>query len=195
MSQGRPLEFDPHLALQKAMEVFWCAGYEAASLQNLLSAMDISKSSFYQAFGSKHALFQRCLMTFRERQVGRMKAALEHSPSGKAFLRTMLMAAAREAATAEFPKGCLIMNTATEFSGRDAIVADLVGEGARQFASVFQSAIERAQTDGEIAAEKDAEVLARYVVSTISGLKTMAKAGMPVKAIEEVAEVAMSVLT
>jgi len=179
MSQGRPLEFDPHLALQKAMELFWCRGYEATSLQELLTTMDISKSSFYQAFGSKHELFECCLKAFRERQVRRMTTALAQAPSGKTFLH---------------PKGCLIMNTATEFSGRDAVVADLVGEGARQFAGVFQSAIERAQTDGEIAAEKDARVLARYVVSTISGLKTMAKAGMPAAAIEEVAEVALSAL-
>lgn len=194
MSQGRPLEFDPHLALQKAMEVFWCRGYEATSLQDLLAAMNISKSSFYQAFGSKHELFERCLQAFRERQVGRMTAALERSSSGKTFLRTMLLSAAREATASEQPKGCLIMNTATEFSGRDTVIAGLVDEGTRQFSGVFQKAIERAQADGEIAAEKNAEVLARYVVSTISGLKTMAKAGMPAPAIEDVAEVALSAL-
>lgn len=194
MSQGRPLEFDPHLALQKAMEVFWCRGYEATSLQDLLAAMNISKSSFYQAFGSKHELFERCLQAFRERQVGRMTAALERSSSGKEFLRSMLLSAAREATVNEQPKGCLIMNTATEFSGRDAVIAGLVDEGTRQFSGVFQKAIERAQADGEIAAEKNAEVLARYVVSTISGLKTMAKAGMPATAIEDVAEVALSAL-
>jgi len=194
MSQGRPLEFDPQLALQRAMEMFWCRGYEATSLQELLTTMAISKSSFYQAFGSKHELFERCLKAFRERQVDRMTTALKHAPSGKTFLRNMLLAAAREAEATEHPKGCLIMNTATEFSGRDAVVADLVGEGARQFAGVFRSAIERAQTDGEIAPDKDAEILARYVVSTMSGLKTMAKAGMPAAAIEDVAEVALSAL-
>lgn len=90
MSQGRPLEFDPRLALQKAMDVFWCHGYEATSLQDLLTAMNISKSSFYQAFGSKHAIFERCLELFRERQVRQMSLALEQSPSGKEFLRSML---------------------------------------------------------------------------------------------------------
>ncbi len=176
------------------MELFWCRGYEATSLQSLLTTMDISKSSFYQAFGSKHELFERCLMVFRERQVGRMTVALEQAPSGKAFLRAMLLSAAREASSDEPPKGCLIMNTATEFSGRDAVVADLVEQGTRQFADVFQAAIERAQADGEITSAKDAEILSRYVVSTMSGLKTMAKAGMPAEAIEQVAEVALGAL-
>jgi TetR/AcrR family transcriptional regulator, transcriptional repressor for nem operon len=194
MSQGRPLEFDPQLALQKAMEVFWCRGYEATSLQDLLTAMDISKSSFYQAFGSKHEVFERCLLLFRQRQVGQMTKALAQSPSAKDFLRSMLQSAAREAATCNSPKGCLIMNTATEFSGRDAVISGLVGEGARQFADVFQKAIERAQSAGEIDPAKNAEVLSRYIVTTISGLKTMAKAGMPATAIDDVAEVALSAL-
>ncbi len=194
MNQGRPLEFDPNLALQRAMEVFWCRGYEAASLQNLLTAMAISKSSFYQTFGSKHELFQRCLQLFRERQVRLMMAALEQAPSGREFLRRMLRSAASEVVADEPPKGCLIMNTATEFSGRDAIVADLVGKGASQFTEVFRCAIERAQSAGEIDAGKDAEVLARYVVTTMSGLKTMAKAGMQTTAIEDVAELALTAL-
>lgn len=194
MSQGRPLEFDPHLASLKAMELFWCHGYEATSLQSLLLAMGISKSSFYQTFGSKHELFQRCLQLFRERQVGQMMAALEQAPSGRAFLRGMFKSAANEAVANVYPKGCLIMNTATEFSGRDAIVADLVGKGTSQFTEVFRCAIERAQSMGEIDAGKDAEVLARYVVTTISGLKTMAKAGMSATAIEEVAELALTAL-
>lgn len=157
-------------------------------------AMDISKSSFYQAFGSKHEVFERCLVLFRERQARTMTAALDNSPSGKAFIQHMFQSAAREACSGNPPRGCLIMNTATELSGRDAIVASLVGQGREQFAAVFRSAIERAQAAGEISPEKDAEILSRYVMSTISGLKTMAKAGMPAPAIEEVAEVALTAL-
>lgn len=194
MSQGRPLEFDPLLAQQRAMELFWCRGYEATSLQALLEAMDISKSSFYQAFGSKHELFERCLAAFRERQVERMSAALDKAPSGLTFLRDVLRSVAFEAQGETPPKGCLIMNTATEFSGRDAIVAKLVEEGTCQFASVFQAAIERAQADGEIAIEKDAEILSRYVVSAMSGLKTMAKAGLSATTIEQLADVSLNAL-
>lgn len=194
MSQGRPLEFNPQQALQKAMDVFWCYGYEATSLQDLLAAMEISKSSFYQAFGSKHELFEACLRLFRERQVARMRRALEKAPSGLDFVRDMVRAAAREATSRQAPKGCLIMNTATELSGRDVVIADLVGEGARQFAAVFRDAVERAQSSGDISRDKEPVVLAGYIVSTISGLKTMAKAGMPAAALDDIANVALAAL-
>jgi TetR/AcrR family transcriptional repressor of nem operon len=54
---GRPREFNVVVARDAAMQLFWTQGYEATSLNDLLSAMNLSKSSFYQTFESKHALF------------------------------------------------------------------------------------------------------------------------------------------
>jgi TetR/AcrR family transcriptional regulator, transcriptional repressor for nem operon len=48
------------------MNQFWRVGYEATSLQDLLKAMCISKSSLYQMFGSKHKLFLRSIDFYRK---------------------------------------------------------------------------------------------------------------------------------
>ncbi|WP_127529359.1 hypothetical protein [Paenibacillus kobensis] len=42
---GRYIEFDKEAVLHRAMLVFWKKGYEAASIPDLLEAMDISRSS------------------------------------------------------------------------------------------------------------------------------------------------------
>src|SRR4051794_34171198 len=55
--RGRPRSFDRDQALARAMQVFWEKGYEAASMQDLLTAMEISSPSLYAAFGDKEALF------------------------------------------------------------------------------------------------------------------------------------------
>jgi TetR/AcrR family transcriptional regulator, transcriptional repressor for nem operon len=65
MIYGRPLEFDPDIALQAAMQLFWCKGYESSSVQDLITTMEVSKSSFYQTFKSKHILFQRCIVNYQ----------------------------------------------------------------------------------------------------------------------------------
>ncbi|HRV92857.1 MAG TPA: helix-turn-helix domain-containing protein, partial [Anaerolineae bacterium] len=54
---ARPREFDENEVLDKAMDLFWQKGYEATSIQELLTAMGISRGSLYDAFGDKHALF------------------------------------------------------------------------------------------------------------------------------------------
>lgn len=66
---GRPREFDPDLALQKALEVFWKKGYEGASLPDLTEAMGINKPSIYATFGNKEQLFLKAIELY-ETQVG-----------------------------------------------------------------------------------------------------------------------------
>ncbi len=61
---ARPREFNEEKALDRAMRVFWTQGYEGTSLHDLLGAMGISKSSFYETFGSKRDLFMRSLEHF-----------------------------------------------------------------------------------------------------------------------------------
>lgn len=194
MKLGRPLEFDPDVALEKAMHVFWIQGYEATSLQNLLDAMDLSKSSFYQVFGGKHRLFERCIEHFRDVQVGRLRASLNEAPSGKSFIETCLRDLAEEARGPDRPRGCLIMNTATEFAGRDPTVARQVAASIEKLTGVFVAAVQRAQVEGDIPAHRDALVLARYLVSSIGGLRTMVKAGARPETVNDIARVAMTAL-
>ncbi len=194
MSLGRPLEFDPALALEAALDVFWQKGFEATSLRDLLDAMGLSKSSFYQAFGSKHELFERCLVRFRNRQVGAMSRQLERSASGRAFIREVLAAHVDEAACGRPSKGCLLMNTATEFAGRDPGVGALVTEGTAALREVLSEAIRRAQAAGDIAPEAEVSALANYLLTTIAGLKAMVKAGTPPDVVAQVVDVALKAL-
>lgn len=191
MKPGRPLEFDPDAALEKAMEVFWGRGYEGASLQNLLDAMSLSKSSFYQVFGGKHQLFERCIERFRDKQVARLREGLREAPSGRAFIESRLRALADEARGPDFPRGCLIMNTATEFAGRDPVIARLILKSAEKLTGVFAEAVRRAQREGDMPMNRDSRVLALYVMTSIGGLRAMVKAGASPEMIDAIAGVTM----
>jgi TetR/AcrR family transcriptional regulator, transcriptional repressor for nem operon len=112
MSSGRPIQFDPDWALNAATTAFWSKGYEATSMQDLLGATHLSKSSLYQAFGGKPELFRRCLVHYEDDMVRQLHERLRTANSSLDFLRETLMQIAGEGVNTTTPRGCLIMNTA-----------------------------------------------------------------------------------
>lgn len=177
MHPGRPLEFDPDRALDAAVEVFWGRGYEATSVSDLLAAMDLSKSSLYQAFGSKQQLFERCLARYADGLSARMRRALDEAASGRRFIEETFGAVARTARQPDGAKGCLIANSASELGQREPALAVPVASGLDRFARIFHEAVVRAQSEGEVPADADPGALASYLVACMNGLRTMIKAG------------------
>jgi len=172
---GRPLEFDPDTALEAAMHVFWSKGYELTSMQDLLAAMNLSKSSLYQAFGGKQALFRACMARYADQMAAHLRQTLNEATSGTAFIETFLRSVLAEAQGT--PRGCLVMNTASEFAQSEANIAQDVSNSIERFRQILQAAVEQAQQEGDIAPQRDARTLASFLVSSMSGLKTQAKAG------------------
>ncbi|TDX28362.1 TetR family transcriptional regulator [Modicisalibacter xianhensis] len=178
MSYGRPLSFNPDEAVHAAMQLFWAKGYAGTSLQDLLQAMGLSKSSFYQAFDSKQALFARCFDCYCRWRSARMRASLNQSSSAWEFIENVFWAVANGAESELERRGCLLMNTASEFGQRDRVVVELVSSGMVCFEAVFIEAVQQAQTEGSIACDRDPHAIASFLVSSMSGLRTMVKAGM-----------------
>ena len=173
---GRPREFDADGARDIAMQLFWSQGYDATSLSDLLTAMGLSKSSFYQTFESKLSLFELCLERYKEILVGAMSKGLANAPSAMAFINFALVDVANDTNDPLGRRGCLLMNTAAEFAQRDPGIARCVEAGIQATRDVFLEAITVAQAAGDIDSNARTEVLADYLVTIVSGLKTQVKA-------------------
>ena len=181
MAKGRPLQHDREQALEAAMHVFWQKGYEATSMQDLMAATTLSKSSLYQGFGNKHRLFLKCLERFQHHTVSDLRQRLSLSDTGLAFIQDVLYWVIDEAAHDEAsPKGCLLVNTATEFSQNDIDVSHRVSDAFSDYRTIFFEAAQKGQLDGSIRNDQPTEYLANYFVTCMSGLRTMVKAGSPV---------------
>lgn len=175
---ARPVEFNKSEVLDKALEVFWEKGYEATSLSDLIDAMALSKSSFYNTFESKHQIFTEALRRYNECMTSPLRQALDASPSGLEFIRAVFTEIIDPAESSMGLKGCFLMNTASEFAQNDPEIGKIVDLGLGQIEKIFFSAIKKAQKLDEIGSDKQPEELAIFLVNNMSGLKTMVKAGI-----------------
>ncbi len=83
---ARSKEFDDRTAVTAARDVFWERGYASTSLAQLQAATGLSKSSLYETYGSKRALFTRAAENYLEQAITPRLAPLEAPGAGKAEL-------------------------------------------------------------------------------------------------------------
>ena len=81
---ARTKTFDPSVALEQAMAVFWLKGYEATSMQDLVEAMGINRASLYATFGDKRQLFLAAIAHYDATVVRPAMAPLEAPGAAKA---------------------------------------------------------------------------------------------------------------
>ncbi|CAN5587155.1 TetR/AcrR family transcriptional regulator [soil metagenome] len=188
----RTKQFEPQEALDAAMHLFWRKGYGATSMRDLLDAMCIGRGSFYDTFGDKHALFLAALDRFEEARTSWFDEALEGS--GLDGIEEVFRRTVDGLVGFEPRRGCFLANTAVELAPHDAEAAARISRYVRRTEEAFTGALVRAQGAGEIPAEGDPKVLARFLVSNLHGLRVLARAGSDRRTLEDAARVALRTL-
>src|SRR5687767_573726 len=87
---ARTREFDIDEALEGAMNVFWTKGYEGASLQDLLDAMNIARGSLYKAFQDKRSIYLAALDRYDQTEIQETVDALRDRAVGDGATRIRL---------------------------------------------------------------------------------------------------------
>lgn len=192
--KGRPLGFNPDQALETAMHLFWENGYDGTSLDDLLRATRISKSSFYNAYGNKSNLFEKCLKLFCSKQIEMVEQGLQRAANGRAFIEKLLRDLVKGVRLNEPHLGCFLMNTAHEFAGREGDVSKMVSTSTLRFNKVMQQAIKNGQEAGVITKEKEPDALAFYVMSSVAGLRLMISAQVDPDQLDEIVDVTLAAL-
>ncbi len=191
---ARHKEFDSQQVLDQALQVFWSKGYEASSLADLLHAMGLSKSSFYETFGSKHELYLAALDRYRDTETAGLIALLEGPTPAREAIATAFGRLIEAAKAKGEQRGCFLNNCATELAAHDAQAAGRVAKGMARIERAFSLAVARGQAAGEIASNRSAEELGRSLYCILLGLTVMAKAGRDPRAMEDVVRLALEAL-
>jgi TetR/AcrR family transcriptional repressor for divergent bdcA len=170
-ARGRPRRFDPEEAVATAQRLFHARGYDAVSVADLTQALGINPPSFYAAFGSKAGLYARTLRRYTGTDGVPLAEILRPGrPVAEALTAVLEQAARRYAAdpaVADSAGGCLTIE-GTRCNDPEA------REAARALTAAAEDTIRRfvAATHPEAAGH-----LADYVVTVMTGLSTVARAG------------------
>jgi TetR/AcrR family transcriptional regulator, transcriptional repressor for nem operon len=191
---ARTKEFEPDRALDSAMDLFWRQGYEATSVHDLLAEMGIGRGSMYDTFGDKRTLFLAALDRFEETRVSRADGILASSASAVEGIRRLFETTIEGLVSYEPRRGCLLANTAVELAPHDEEVAGRISRYVRRTEDAFERALVRGRAAGEVPANKDPKALARFLVSTLHGVRVLARAGVDRTVLDDSVRTALEVL-
>ena len=191
---ARPKEFDREEVLQKALYTFWEKGYEATKLPDLLEAMGINRSSFYNTFGDKQTLFRDVISLYYQQTVTKRLTILQKAKSAKQGLRDYFSHNIDVAVAECNPGGCLLTNTATNLKTIDEEISRSFGQGADRLEQAIYNLLERGQRTGEIPGSKDIKAIARLMIATSYGLNIAARIDPSRDVLEDMTRAAVSIL-
>jgi AcrR family transcriptional regulator len=187
---GRPRGFDAEVALEKAMLVFWEQGYEGASLTDLTAAMGISRKSLYAAFDNKENLFRRALQRYTDGPAAYVAVALQASSARK--VAELFLAGASQATTQlDSPAGCLGVQGALAVGGAGSVAHAALIEWRSGGQVLLCGRFRQAIVEGDLPADADADLIARYVMTIGNGIAVQAATGATSEQLQRVADVAL----
>ena len=172
---GRPKAFDRDQAVETAMNEIWRQGYEASSVNALADKMGITRSSLYNAFGSREALFKEALARY---VANAPDARLDDVKAGDSVTRAVVEAFAElcrvRAADAE-ARGCMAINCVTELVGVNDPLSELLGNAVKSGIKRFEKLLRQAIRQGELADGGKVKQRALALQNLIIGLNTLSK--------------------
>src|SRR4029079_9492717 len=165
---------------------------EGTSFDELIAAMGISASSFYNSFGSKEALYCEATRTYLE-CVGRWVFPILNDPSintRTAFAR-LFEATAEEFTCGDHPLGCMISLAGTDCPPGMENIRDMMAEHRAFSESAMAARIRKGVADGDVAQDVDCEMLAAYYSAVARGLAVQARDGASRDKLSEIGGLAM----
>lgn len=182
---GRPPLVDRDEALDQIMRKFWEQGFAATSLDDLLAATSTHKGSFYRLFGSKRSSFDAAFDRYVELVTTSDIFPVLTSDASPAerleqlVLKRLDSTLVPGSGSGHRPRGCLVVNTATELAAHDDSAAARTRAALYALRDVVASLIREACDAGQADESVDDTSAADRLVALLQGAIVLGRAGYP----------------
>jgi TetR/AcrR family transcriptional regulator, transcriptional repressor for nem operon len=162
-----------------AMACFREHGYDATSVRDLELATGLKAPSIYKAFGSKAGLFEAALDRYRRDVVDRRVNEHLRPDLGLSGIRSFFTSTY---SVEPLPShGCLLTNSAIEFSMIEQCAQRKVTRGLRAIREALGAQLHTARATGDLPSSLDIDSAADVLLVLYEGMLTLARTGRTMK--------------
>ena len=162
--------FDQEQVLQKVTDLFWDKGYSATSMQDIVDASGLNRSSIYNSFGDKHQLFIAAIEYYQNSiQSANLKDLANLAPHEA--IRHLFEGVLEAIDLNTNQKGCFMTNSTAELAAHDKNIHALLMRNMDDLLNLFKDILTKGQQNGEFDPGMEVERTALYLFSSIQGIR------------------------
>ncbi|KZL24444.1 TetR/AcrR family transcriptional regulator [Pseudovibrio sp. Ad37] len=190
--RGRPRRLDKDKILEIASVLFWQQGYEATSINELVTAMGIAPPSLYAAFSSKEELYLAAIDRYSASYGRQMLSGLALHSCVYEAIRTVLYECVEVFVGGDHPSGCMIATGLVESSNAQGALARKLADLRQQTIKIIADKFKACET--QFVEGTDLPALASFFGATIQGMAVQARDVNCPTELHKIAEHSLSVL-
>ncbi|MDF1740371.1 MAG: TetR/AcrR family transcriptional regulator [Verrucomicrobiales bacterium] len=187
--------FEEEAVIEQAMQVFWKKGYAATSISDITEATGIKRGSLYNAFEGKDDLFIRALLKYDTERRRAAMQEMERIADAREAIAGWFDRAVKTSSGDPDKKGCLLVNTALDYSNCGDEVQKVVADGFKEVAAFFERLIKRGREEGDIPNSVEPRSTAKALMALLIGLRVMGRGTLGKTGLQQIADQASRLIS
>jgi len=168
----RSEDFNREEVLIKARDLFWYKGYNGTTMSDLVTVTGLNRSSIYNSFGNKKALYKTILIQYQEDNELIYTSALVRASNPLEAIHFIFENFVNEIVNDTDGKGCFSINCKIELSRVDAAIRDYLEMMQEHRIDFFKDIIQEGQDAQLINTHQSASQYAYFLYSSFQGVRT-----------------------
>jgi TetR/AcrR family transcriptional repressor of nem operon len=187
-------QFNKEKVLQAASTIFHQKGYNGTSIDEILKATGLSRSSLYDSFQDKHNLYLQSLEFYKQASEENMEALDKKDLNGLQKIEHLFREVVNHLVKHPDDNGCLMVNAAAEMSKQCQKTSQVICNNKESVQDLFTAWLTEAQAGKVLSLSKPPRSYSSFLYNTLCGLKVLSQSGAGKTELSNVVKVTLDAL-
>lgn len=187
-------QFNKEKVLEVASGIFHQKGYNGTSIDEILKATGLSRSSLYDSFKDKHNLYLQSLEFYNNLEKEVYETVNQKKLNGVQKIEFLFKEAVNHLVNNPDDNGCLMVNAAAEMSKQCEKTAEFICNNKENMLELFTNWLTEAQNSKAIKLANPPKSYAPFLFNALCGLKVLSQSGATKPEMNNVIKVTMDAI-
>jgi TetR/AcrR family transcriptional repressor of nem operon len=168
-------QFNKEKVLEAASNIFRQKGYNGTSIDDILTATGLSRSSLYDSFNDKHNLYLQALEFYKNNEQAHYEKVDEKPVNGLQKIEVMFKEVVNHLIEHPDDNGCLMVNAAAEMSKQCYKTQQVICNNKDEVQDILTTWLNDAQEKKVVTLSKPVKTYSQFIYNTLLGLRVMSQ--------------------